>query len=464
VVEGVDRHPGAGGVAHVSRVDVLVAGGGLAGIAAALACADAGLEVVLAERRAVLGGATYSVDREGLLIDNGQHVFLRCCTEYRDLLRRLGSERMTKLQPRLEIPLALPGGTVRRLRRAPLPAPLHLAPVLLGLPGLSPVERLRAAAAVLALKGVDPADPHADARGLGEWLRARRQSPRAVHALWELIVRPTLNLRAEDASLAMAARVFRTGLLEGADAGDIGWASAPLRRVHGDPAARALAEAGVAVRLHASAGGIDRRGDVLVANVGGDDIAADAVIACMPPRQAVRALPPAALDPGTPASLGTSPILNLHVVYDRPVTDLPIAAAARGPVQWVFDRTAAAGGGGGQYLAVTLSAADELADWSTARLRTVFEPALADLFPPARSARMEDFFVTRERHATFRAAPGSARFRPGARTSVPGLYLAGAWTRTGWPDTMEGAVRSGRTAAAALLADRSAASRVQAAA
>jgi hydroxysqualene dehydroxylase len=448
----------------VSRVDVLVAGGGLAGIAAALACADAGLEVVLAERRAVLGGATYSVERDGRLIDNGQHVFLRCCTSYRDLLRRLGSERMTELQPRLEIPLALPGGAVRRLRRAPLPAPLHLAPVLLRLPGLSAVERLRAATAVLALRGVDPADPAADARALGEWLRERRQSTRAVHTLWELIVRPTLNLRAEDASLAMAARVFRTGLLEGADAGDIGWASAPLRRVHGDAAARALAEAGVAVRLHASAGAIDRRGDVLVANVGGEEIAAESVIACMPPRQAVRALPPAALDPGTAAALGTSPILNLHVVYDRPVTDLRIAAAARGPVQWVFDRTAAAGGGGGQYLAVTLSAADDLADWSTARLRTLFEPALADLFPPARSARMEEFFVTRERHATFRAAPGSGRSRPAARTPVAGLYLAGAWTQTGWPDTMEGAVRSGRTAAAALLADRSAAPRAKAAA
>jgi squalene-associated FAD-dependent desaturase len=447
----------------VTRVDVLVAGGGLAGIAAALACADAGLEVVLAERRPVLGGATYSLEREGRLIDNGQHVFLRCCTEYRDLLRRLGSEGMTELQPRLEIPLALPGGAVRRLRRAPLPAPLHLAPVLLGLPGLSPGERLRAATAVLALRGVDPDDPDADDRSLGEWLRERRQSGKAVHALWELIVRPTLNLRAGDASLAMAARVFRTGLLEGADAGDIGWASAPLRQVHGEPAARALAAAGVAVLLHASVAAIDRRGDRLVVNVGGDEIAAGAVISCMPPRQAVRSLPPAALDSGAAAALGTSPILNLHVVYDRPVTRLRFAAAARGPVQWVFDRTPAAGAGG-QYLAVTLSAADELADWPTARLRALFEPALADLFPAARAARMEEFFVTRERHATFRAAPGSGRARPAARTPVAGLYLAGAWTRTGWPDTMEGAVRSGRAAAAALLADRAAAPRARAAA
>jgi squalene-associated FAD-dependent desaturase len=447
----------------VTRVDVLVAGGGLAGIAAALACVDAGLEVVLAERRAVLGGATYSLEREGRLIDNGQHVFLRCCTEYRELLRRIGSEGLTTLQPRLEIPLVLPGGAVRRLRRGRVRAPLHLAPVLLGLPGLSPVERLRAAPTVLALRRIDPDDPHADARALGEWLREQGQSARAVRTLWELIVRPTLNLRAEDASLAMAARVFRTGLLDEADGGDIGWASAPLRRAHGDAAARALAEAGVDVRLHASVGAVDRRGEGLVATLGRDEMAADAVIACMPPRQAVRALPRAALDPGTAAALGTSPILNLHVVYDRPVTALRFAAASRGPVQWVFDRTAAAGGGG-QYLAVSLSAADDLADWPTTRLRALFEPALRDLFPPARSARMEEFFVTRERHATFRAAPGSGRSRPGARTAVAGVYLAGSWTRTGWPDTMEGAVRSGRMAAAALLADRTEAPRAKAAA
>jgi len=447
----------------VRRADVIVAGGGLAGIAAALQCADAGLDVVLAERRPVLGGATYSIDRDDRTIDNGQHVFLRCCSEYRGLLRRMGSEGLTELQPSLEIPLVQPGGAVRRLRRGAGPAPLHLAPILLGLPGLSPIERLRAATAVLALGDVDPDGRHADERRLGEWLRERRQSPRAIRMLWELIVRPTLNLRAADASLAMAARVFRTGLLEQPDAGDIGWATAPLREVHGAAAARALAEAGVDVRLHAAVTAVEPRSDDLVVTAGGEDFAAAAVIVCMPPRQALRALPPRALDPSTADALGNSPIVNLHVVYDRPVTGLPFAAAAGGPVQWVFDRSAASGGPG-QYLAVTLSAADALADWPTARLRTLFAPALAALFPAARDARMTDFFVTRERHATFRAAPGSGRARPGPRTPVAGLYLAGAWTRTGWPDTMEGAVRSGRAAAAALLRDRATAPPARAAA
>ncbi|HXD69801.1 MAG TPA: hydroxysqualene dehydroxylase HpnE [Gaiellales bacterium] len=445
------------------RAEVIVAGGGLAGIAAALRCADAGLDVMLAERRPVLGGATYSIDRDDRTIDNGQHVFLRCCTEYRGLLRRMGSENLTELQPSLEIPLVQPGGGVRRLRRGPGHAPLHLAPILLGLPGLSPVERLRAATAVLALGDVDPDDLRADERDLGEWLRQRRQSPRAIRLLWELIVRPTLNLRANEASLAMAARVFRTGLLERPDAGDIGWAVAPLRRVHGDAAASALAEAGVDVRLHAAVTAVEPRDEELVVTAGGDRIAAAAVIACMPPRHALRALPSEALDPGTADALGSSPIVNLHVVYDRPVTRLPFAAGARGPVQWVFDRSAASAGPG-QYLAVTLSAADALADWPSARLRTLFAPALAELFPAAREARMTEFFVTRERHATFRAAPGSGRARPGPRTPVAGLYLAGAWTRTGWPDTMEGAVRSGRTAAAALLRDRATAPPARAAA
>jgi len=437
----------------VRRADVIVAGGGLAGIAAALQCADAGLDVVLAERRPVLGGATYSIDRDDRTIDNGQHVFLRCCSEYRGLLRRIGSEGLTELQPSLEIPLVAPRGAVRRLGRGRGRAPLHLAPILLGLPGLSAVERFRAATAVLALGDIDPDDPRADERALGEWLRERRQSPRAIRTLWELIVRPTLNLRADDASLAMAARVFRTGLLEQPDAGDIGWATAPLRRVHGDAAARALAAAGVDVRLHAAVTAVQSRADDLVVTAGGDEIVAAAVVACMPPRHALRALPAGALSADTDDALGSSPIVNLHVVYDRPVTRLRFAAAERGPVQWVFDRSPAADGPG-QYLAVTLSAADELAEWPTARLRTLFAPALAELFPAARDARMTDFFVTRERHATFRAAPGSGRARPGPRTPMAGLYLAGAWTRTGWPDTMEGAVRSGRTAAAALLADR----------
>jgi uncharacterized protein with NAD-binding domain and iron-sulfur cluster len=175
----------------------------------------------------------------------------------------------------------------------------------------------------------------------------------------------------------------------------------------------------------------------------------------VPPAPAARLLPAEA--GGAPwAALGSSPIVNVHVIYDRRVTRLPFAAAVDSPVQWVFDKTvssglaAAPGPAAGQYLAVSLSAADDYIDVPAAQLREQFVPALAELFPAASQARISDFFVTRERQATFRQAPGCGRLRPAAATSLPGLVLAGAWTDTGWPDTMEGAVRSGLNAALEL--------------
>jgi hypothetical protein len=151
--------------------------------------------------------------------------------------------------------------------------------------------------------------------------------------------------------------------------------------------------------------------------------------------------------------LATSPIVNVHVIYDRRVTRLPFVAAVDSPVQWVFDRTGPSGLRTGQYLAISLSAADSYVDVPAPALREQFLPALAELFPAARDARVTDFFVTRERRATLRQVPGCERLRPPAATAVPGLVLAGAWTGTGWPDTMEGAVRSGLNAVRALRRD-----------
>ena len=437
----------------MSRPDVLVVGGGLAGISAALECADRGLETVLVERRPWLGGATYSMQRGGLWIDNGQHVFLRCCTHYRGLLERLSATAMTRLQTRLEIPLVAPGGAVRTLRRGGLPSPLHLAPVLLRLPGLSAADRVRAATAVLALRRVDPADPAHDARSMGDWLAGHDQSAVAVNRMWDLIVRPTLNLRSRDASLAMAAKVFRTGLLEDAAAGDIGWAAAPLRELHHITALAALQDAGVRVETCVRVRSVTPDGSGFTADADDRRLPARSVVVCLPPDAAVSALPPGSLDAAAVGRLSRSPIVNLHVVYDRPVTRLPLAAATVGPVQWVFDRTRSAGLAEGQYLAVSLSAADRFIGWPAAELRRTFASAMAELFPEAASASLEQFMVTRDRAATFRPSPGTGALRPPARTGLPGLYVAGAWTSTGWPDTMEGAVRSGRAAAHRLLGD-----------
>ena len=170
---------------------VLVVGGGLAGMTAALACADGGARVTLLEARKRLGGATASFTRDGLTLDTGQHVFLRCCTAYRDFLRRVGSQAKTGMQPRLDIPVIAPGGHRSALRRSGLPAPLHLGGALLSYSFLSPGERAHAGLTAFAVRRLDPRDPAVDAQSFGEWLRAHGQSPRAVRNLWDLFGLPT---------------------------------------------------------------------------------------------------------------------------------------------------------------------------------------------------------------------------------------------------------------------------------
>src|SRR6266508_1804003 len=357
--------------------EVVVVGGGLAGIATALAAADGGARVTLLEARPRLGGATFSFQREGLELDNGQHVYLRCCRAYQSLLERLGVRELAPLQPRLDVPVLAPGGRMGRLRRGNLPAPLHLAGTLARYPYLNWSDRLGVVRAALALRRLDPADQRLDQRSFGSWLAGQGQSRAATDALWELVGLPTLNARTDQASLQLATMVFKTGLL-------------PARVV------------GPADQLE---------------------------------------------------RLGISPIINLHVVYDRVVTTLPFAAGLGTPVQWVFDRTESAGldPSRGQCLAVSLSAAHDEVELPVAALRDRYLPALAELFPAARHASVTSFFVTRERTATFLAAPGTAALRPAAETALRGLFLAGSWTSTGWPATMEGAVRSGLVAARAAL-------------
>jgi squalene-associated FAD-dependent desaturase len=430
-----------------------VVGGGLAGIAAALELADAGAAVTVLEVRPRLGGAAYSFQRDGLWLDNGQHVFLRCCTEYRELLRRLGTAADTVLQDRLSIPVLMPGGRTAWLRRTGLPAPLHLISALARYRPLRAHERVAAAIVVRELSRVAPESADADAQSFGAWLRQRHQSPAAIEGLWELISRPTLNLRADETSLAAAAFVFRTGLLDSAQAGDIGYARVPLQRVHGDAALAALRHAGVEVRLGFRAQRVEAEPDGGLQVCGqGERIPGSAVVLAVPQDRAAGLVPPGALrDPGALERLGFSPIVNLHVVLDRLVLDHEFAAAVSSPVQFVFDRTASSGLEHGQCLAVSLSAADAEIDTPAAELESTLHAALVDLIPAARGATIERFVVTRERFATFRAAPGTWRSRPGPRTGIDGLALAGAWTDTGWPATMESAVRSGRAAARAVL-------------
>jgi squalene-associated FAD-dependent desaturase len=441
---------------------VAVIGGGLAGITAAIELRQAGIGVTLLEARPRLGGATASFSRGDLMVDTGQHVFLRCCTSYAELLAELGMTGSVTIQHRFDVTVLSPGGRAR-LRRSGLPAPLHLGASLAGYRFLSLPERLRVARAALALRSLDPAEPGLDAYRLGDWLGARGQNERARRRLWDLFIVSSLNIDGDEASVPLAATVLKTALLSGNSAADIGVPAVPLGELHGRAAGSLLDRLGAQVRMGSKATAVEpgRAGGFSVRVTSGADgaggehdetISADGVILAVPAAAAAR-LAGAAGAAGAARwdDLGTSPIVNVHVVYDRRVTDLPFAAALDSPVQWVFDKTAVSGLRAGQYLAVSQSAADSYVDASTAALRDQFLPALEELFPEAAGAKVSDFFVTRERRATFRQAPGCGALRPGAATSLPGLLLAGAWTDTGWPDTMEGAVRSGRTAAQELI-------------
>jgi squalene-associated FAD-dependent desaturase len=441
---------------------VVVVGGGLAGISASIALAESGADVTLLEARPRLGGATCSFSRDGLTVDTGQHVFLGCCTAYRGLLAKLGMTGHVTLQDRFDVTVLAPGGRKAKLRRTALPGPLHMLPALGRYPFIKATERAAVARPALAMRRVDPADPAVDKQRFGDWLAAHGQSERTRRALWDLFSVSALNIAGDDASLALAAVVVKTGLLGKNNAADIGVPALPLGELHGDAAATLLAKLGGQVSLGTKVAGIDPGGDgarfqVRLARDTGPaaDIAADAVVLAVPHEKAAPLIPPGTLPDMTVqrwAGLGASPIVNVHVIYDRPVMDLPFAAAIDSPVQWVFDRTRISGMDrpGHQYLAISLSAADQYADVPAARLREQFVPALAELFPAARDANVTEFFVTRERRATFRQAPGTGALRPKAATQRPGLVLAGAWTDTGWPDTMEGAVRSGLAAAVEL--------------
>jgi len=444
---------------------VAVIGGGLAGITAAIALAESGADVTLLEARPRLGGATCSFSRDGLTVDTGQHIFLGCCTAYRGLLDRLGMTEHSTLQDRFDVTVLAPGADGRprkaRLRRTALPGPLHMLPALGRYPFLSLAERAKVARPALAMRFVDPADPAADTQRFGDWLARRGQSERTRRALWDLFSVSALNIAGDDASLALAAVVVKTGLLGKNNAADIGVPALPLGELHGDAGANLLAKLGARVMMGTKVAAIEPgETGYRIELAQGEPLAADAVVLAVPHEKAAPLIPAGALPEQTVAGwagLGASPIVNVHVIYDRPVMDLPFVAAIDSPVQWVFDRTSISGleQPGHQYLAISLSAADQYADTPVAELQEQFVPALAELFPAARDAEVAEFFVTRERRATFRQAPGSGALRPKAETLMPGLALAGAWTDTGWPDTMEGAVRSGLAAAAQLKASLS---------
>jgi squalene-associated FAD-dependent desaturase len=450
-----------------NRADVVVVGGGLAGISAAIELAEAGLSVMLLEERPWLGGATCSFARRGLTIDNGQHAFIRGCEAYRDLLTKLGVLDSVAIQDRLDLTV-LGTSSQHELRRSGLPAPLHLASALAGYRQLTGTQRVKAATAALTLQLTGLRGSGGRHQSLGDWLAQHGQDENARRMFWDLLSFAALGLPSGEADLGLAAAAIRAAMTGRRNA-DIGIPLVPLSRLHASPAVTLLSRLGSRILLGVRASGcqLSRRGgyEVAVAPAapGGSAgpvssarplvVRAAAVVLAVPAWEAA-ALAPAELaaDAAIWARLAPSPVVSLHVFYAGRVTPLQFAAAADSPVRWVIDKSGPAGLRAGQYLAASVPAADRFVDLPSSRLGAELLPELERLFPAAADVEVEDFFTTRERRAFIRQAPGVQQLRA-RQPTLPGLALAGAWTDTGWPDTMEGAVRSGLGAAWKVLGD-----------
>ncbi len=427
---------------------VVVAGGGLAGIAAAVEATACGARVTLVERRPFLGGKTFSFTepRTGIEIDNGQHVHLGCCTAYMALLDRLGSLGLTTIQPALEVAVRDRRGTHGVLTAARLPPPLHMGPSFTRFGLLSTRERVSALRALVAIVALGPTGRRGlDDVTFGDWLRAHGQGDASIERFWDLLVLPTCNDRSDRVSAALATFVLTEGLMRTRGGSAIGWSLVGLSHLIDVPTRQYLTRAGGEVLtghavIHAHGRGVTLDD--------GTEIDADAVVVALPPGRA-RAVAPDAI-PVDPA-LGESPIVNVHLWYDRPVMSQPVLAVVDSPVQWMFDRTAITGEGApGQHLALSISGAHDEMGVPRAVLADQMDREIRVLLPAAGNAVLCDWAVIKDARATFAPSPGQASRRPGAITPVPGLVLAGNWTATGWPATMEGAVRSGLTAINAL--------------
>jgi squalene-associated FAD-dependent desaturase len=401
---------------------VAVVGGGLAGLSAALELADGGHEVALHEARPTLGGAVQTLPRRDgdpePPPDNGQHIALACFTEYMRFLERIGeSNSVRRLQ--LELPVIDERG------RAAVISPSALA--LLRYRHVPFGDRVRLLRALARWR---------DSRGetFADALRARGQSQAAIDRFWDVFIRPALNLSCAEASAEAGDFTVRTALLGARRDSDLLLPTAPLGEIHGEAAGRALEAAGASIHPGSRVESLE-------------ELDADAVVVAVPHRESARLL-------GEPEpQLEDSPIVSVHLWFDRVLLQQPLAALLGSDAHWVFDRGSLTGHrpAQGQYLTVVSSGVPELMEL---RGRELVERIAGEVTGRLGAAELLWSRVSREPAATIAVRPGSEAERLGPETSRPNVARAGAWTRTGWPATMESAVRSGLAAARALTASR----------
>ncbi len=431
---------------------VAVVGAGLAGLAAGCELADGGHEVTLFEKRPWAGGKTYSfVDREtGEAVDNGQHIAMRCTTAYVAFLEKLGGSHLVRWQKRLRVPVIDASGRRSVLRADPVPLGLHLGPSFALYRHLSVGDKMRVARGILAIQRSREHAEDADL-GFAEWLQARGQSESAIAGFWDLIVVPALNCRCDDVSASQAMFVFREGFLKSAESAAIGVPTVGLSALHVEPAMRYIEARGGEFRMGRGVVRFDVR-DNAVENItlaDGESASFDAYVSALPPRQLLDALPAELADCAPFAALRTirmSPIVNLHLWFDAPIADFEFAAFTGCDLQWAFRPSAQASSD--DHVVLSLSAADRLMPMDKRELLDLLLPQLQRALPATNRRKLLRSALIKEPDATFVPSPGLRR--PGVETPLRNMLLAGAYTDTGWPATMESAVRSGIEAAHAV--------------
>ncbi len=436
---------------------VVVVGGGLAGLAAACALADEGYGVTLLERRPYVGGRASSYEHPGTgeVIDNCQHVLIGRCTNLIDLYRRLGVNDAIRWYR--QFTFVEPGGRQSVLHSTWLPAPMHSTPSFLTAHAFPWADKAAIARGLMKFLGGLPPDSE---ENFAQWLQRHGQTKGAMEHFWKPVLVSALNEDPERISVHYAAKVFRESFLLSAEAGQMGIPSIPLSELYGH-AVDYIRKRGGVVRLRTSVEAMESGAHGgWVARSGEERFAADAVVLALPFEGLSKLLPqmPSAAGlEGLKAKLEGfehSPITGIHLWFDRPVTELEHAVLLDSPIQWLFNKSVLQPehrAHGENYVELVVSASRALVPMQRQEILDLATAELARFFPAVREAKLVKAAVVKEVRATYSVRPGLDQCRPATTESPwPGIMLAGDWTATGWPATMEGAVRSGYLAAEAV--------------
>ncbi len=430
---------------------VLIIGGGLAGLAAATALAPRGFQVTLLEARNRLGGRASSFHdaASGQLIDNCQHVSMGCCTNFAHFCRTAGIDHF--MQAHRCLYFMTPDRRRSRFQGDPWPAPFHLTRSFLGAHFLTALEKLRIAWGLACLQGgnVDDDPPFTD------WLARHHQTQRTVDRFWGLVLVSALNESPERVGLRYVRKVFLDGFLRHPRGFEVILPTVPLGRLYGDELRRRLAEHQVRVLFQQGGKLLEIKDNRITGLLLRNEtrLEADWYLAAVPFDRLLDLLPAEVVEEQpyfhNLRRLETAPITSVHLWFDRPVLPLPHVVLIACAGQWIFNRGATAEGD--FYVQVVVSAARQFRGLGQDEVERRIVAELGQLFSSVRTATLKRSRVVTEHHATFSAVPGVDRWRPPQISPLSNLFVAGDWTATGWPATMEGAVRSGYLAAQAVL-------------